>query len=1205
MYRPSKGISWVLKIITILFWCCSAHATEKVVLQLKWEHEFQFAGYYAALWQGYYEREGLDVEIRSWANADGQVVSPLEEVVSGRAQFAIGGNDILLNKGHDYDLIVVATLFQRSPVALVSLKSTPLSNVEEASQLRLAAIADDNTALEARAMFVMNGVDAGRVNFVEEPLTMETLLTDKADALITYRISAEYRARELGLELNVLNPSDFGVQFYGDTLYTSGEVARTRPELVERFRRATMDGWRYALDNKVEIANRISDSLPRHLYLYDDFAAYNLAFAQIIGDYTFYPALELGHVNLKRWQRTYDILERLGEIEHPYDPAALLFSKPKISEQPWLDTSWLILAIVVAAVFLVIAFALGRPAYGLQLVVLLALILTEQGLETWIARDHRIQQSVNTLEALSTVRSRLEQVISRNLAELTGAAAFIAANPDLTVTEFNDYAKNVLKLDPQLINLAAAPDLVIKYIYPLPGNEAALGLNYRLNEQQLPAILRAIEFNEPVVAGPVNLVQGGRALISRAPVRILNKQGEHQLWGIVSAPIDVTSVYREAGLLDPSLHLKLAIRGKDGLGKDGETFYGRAELFNEPGVVTQSVSFSGGSWQIAALPDAMEAGLSTRLIGLRIVFALVGLLVMLLLFLQTLRISSRRHYQKVVKHHAEFLHEVETVAQVGGWRMDKQGTVYELSEQAQQMLGIDSPDLQIPIETFVAQFSCPPGVNLKQDLQDVLQRGSDIDLELQSKNQDCWLRFIADPLMDEDGEREIVGAIQDITDKKQADAKIEHQANYDGLTNLPNRLLFKDRLQMAMKRTGRNGKKIALLFVDLDNFKTINDNYGHREGDMVLCEAACRVKRCVRASDAVGRHSGDEFTVILHDLDHEATASNIAEMMTVELSKAFKIKGVEVYSGASIGIAMYPGDANTAEELIINADQAMYEVKKSGRNGWHFYTEEMQRKSEYRHQLYNALVAAIKDDELTFHLQPIVSTESGKSIGCEALARWQRSDGSWISPAEFVPLAEETGLINQVDYLIMEKSIAALQTINANRKNPISLSVNVSPRLFQTKDQALDRWLELVRSASTTLPIIIEITERLLTAESSRTEDVLHELSCLGIGISIDDFGTGYSSLSYLTRFPVNKLKIDRSFVSCIGANSTSETLIETILLMAEKLDLNAVAEGVETQQQLDYLANLNCHSVQGFLLGRPVSVQEFTLRIRQEEEVA
>ncbi|TNE83558.1 MAG: EAL domain-containing protein [Gammaproteobacteria bacterium] len=261
----------------------------------------------------------------------------------------------------------------------------------------------------------------------------------------------------------------------------------------------------------------------------------------------------------------------------------------------------------------------------------------------------------------------------------------------------------------------------------------------------------------------------------------------------------------------------------------------------------------------------------------------------------------------------------------------------------------------------------------------------------------------------------------------------------------------------------------------------------------------------------------------------------------------------------------------------------------------------MQRRSEDRHHLYNDLVAAIRDDELSVHLQPIVSTKDGRTVACEALARWRRPDGNWLPPGKFIPLAEETGLVNQIDYLVMTKATNALRQINEGREQPISLSLNVSPRLFHTKDQALDHWMQLVSDARKAVPISIEITERLLIEESQRTADALYRLAEMGVGISIDDFGTGYSSLGYLTRFPVTGLKIDRSFVDGIGINPTAETVIETILAMANKLRINVVAEGVETGEQLAYLTQRQCDQVQGYYLGRPVSIQEFEQRVKQE----
>ncbi len=1183
--------------------CIKTDAAEKVVLQLKWEHEFQFAGYYAAQWQGYYDQEGLEVEIRSHARADGTVVSPLEEINSGRADFAIGGADIFVSAGKGNDLKVLAPIFQRSPGAIYALRTQTPFTIEQASLMRFAALSTDDTWLEARAMFFIQGIDSHRLQFLDKPVSPDTLVAGEADAVATYSVSAEFRAAELGVKLVSLHPSDYGIQFYGDTLYTSGKLTRERPELAEKFLRATLKGWQYALNNRTEIAERISNSLPRYIYQYDNFQQYNLNFARQIDNFLFSPAVEIGHVDLSRWQRTYDALERLGEIAQPFDPASLLFHSPPEQTSPY-DKGLSVCMGLVFLLLLVLFFSWRNRHYRRAQVALLALLLLlEQGLEAWHQHDAKAQQSIRTVENLATIRSKLEQVLYRNLAELTGVAAFIAANPDVTQSEFEDYASAILKQDPQLINLAAAPGLIVKYIHPLPGNEAVLGLNYRLNTQQMPAITRAIEQNETLIAGPVNLVQGGMAFISRAPVRITARNGTPTLWGIVSAPIDVASVYREAGLLDTDLGMKIAIRGQDGKGAKGEVFYGSQETFSHPDAVTQTISFSGGSWQVAAVPMSNDTASTPRLILIRFFFLLLASLLLLLLAARRNTLINREHYHAVLRNNAEFMREVETVAKVGGWRMTSKDLISDLSRQTQVQLHLDTTVTQIPIAAFAEKFAPTDRMDLAAQLREALVNNECIDQEMRSRDYNDWFRLIAHPLMDDNGHCELIGALQDITEKKNADAKIERQATYDSLTDLPNRALFYDRLETAIKRAQRNNGSIAVLFVDIDHFKAVNDNYGHREGDSVLQESARRIQSCLRESDTVARHSGDEFTIILYDLQRGTYVDRVAEELLQAFSAGFKIGASEIFCGVSIGIALYPGDASNAEELIVNADQAMYEVKKSGRNGWHFYTEEMQRRSEIRHHLFNDLVTAIRDDELSVHLQPIVSTQTGQTVACEALVRWQRADGSWLSPGEFIPLAEETGLINQIDYLVMKKSSDALVRINSQFNCAIILSINVSPRLFQTKDQALNRWMDLVRQASQAIPISVEITERLLIDESNRASQALNDLAKLDVGIAIDDFGTGYSSLSYLTRFPVTTLKIDHSFVWGIGATPACESLIETILAMASKLDLKVVAEGVETQAQLDYLTQLQCHCVQGYYLGKPASIAEFEARIQAETQ--
>jgi len=702
---------------------------------------------------------------------------------------------------------------------------------------------------------------------------------------------------------------------------------------------------------------------------------------------------------------------------------------------------------------------------------LVVLVVGAAGLLEWRFREQRAnEQRLEVLQRLGSLRSRLESVIANNLSLTNGLAAFVAANPDLSQEEFAAYARNVIAREPSLRNLAAAPGLVVRYVYPREGNEAVLGLDYRANPAQREVAERVLQSGDLVVAGPVELVQGGTALIGRAPVYIDAPGRPRVTWGLVSAPIDVHKVLQLAGLEDPLPDgLRIAIRGKDGKGEHGEVFHGDAGVFEDRGAITVPVLIGGGSWQIGAVPGQ---DLRTRY-GAWVIrlFALV----LLALVLNALRANARARARE-----------------------------------------------------------------------------------------------------------------------RQYAVALERQANFDPLTGLPNRPLFRQQLESAIARSGRTGARHALLFIDLDEFKSVNDNLGHDAGDQLLIDVGRRIRGCVRASDTVARLSGDEFTAILYDIVAEESISRVADAIVEALGRAHRIGEHEVFCGASVGVAVYPDDASSADALMIKADQAMYAVKRSGRNGWYFYTREMQEKSERRHRLYNELVGALDSGRIVAHLQPIVSVQTGRIVSCEALARWQREDGSWVSPGEFVPVAEESGLINRVDFVVMQAAIDAVRAINDRLGTGIGLSANVSPRIFSSQNQQLQRWMETVKAAGREIELTVEITERLLFDDPAEAHKALDELAASGIGISIDDFGTGNASLIHLTRFPVGIIKIDRSFTRAIGLGRAEEALIDTILVMAERLDLRVVAEGVETEEQYDYLRSRNCDCVQGYFLGRPVSAAEF-----------
>jgi diguanylate cyclase (GGDEF)-like protein len=1193
----------LLAPLTLTGFVAAARADDPVVLQLRWEHEFQFAGYYAALWQGYYEREGLAVTIRPATTPEGDWLVPFDELQSGRAQFAVGGVDVLTRQGRGADLSVLAAIFQRTPAAWFALSDQPIPDPAALADLRLTATPGSDMDLQARAMFYANGIDPTTVRFVDAPVALASLLEHRTDAVSTYAISAQVEAGEKGIDLNMLRPDEYGVQFYGDMIYALEAYTRENPDITRRFLEASLDGWRYALENRVEIARRIGEELPRHVFTYDDLVAYNLAFARIMDDYVHYPLVPLGEIQATRWERIYDLLDKIGEIEEPFNARSMLYREASSLSNPVTLLSWLMGLVAIVTISLALWFR--QSLWLAQAAVVVGVLAVQFGFEEWHKQDSRQRALLQTLERLGSIRTNLEQSIAQNLAELNGLAALVASNPDLDRESFEAYARVVIRQNPKLKNLAVAPDAVNKYVYPMAGNEGVIGLDYRRNAAQWDAVERIFETGEMLFAGPVNLIQGGQAFIGRAPI-IVNSEGAAppRVWGLVSAPIEVASFYRDAGLLGPDLGLQIAIRGVDGTGAAGGVFYGHASLFDDPQTVRQSVSFEGGSWQIAAR-STTAVGTGPRLLLIRTGALLLGLLLMGVMFLRHNQLQARRAFDHQRRRFAEFAHEVESVARVGGWRMDASGQIGELSSQACQLLSLTEETTPRSMDQVFMAVSEPDPPVVMAQLRHAWEEQVSIELKLRIDNSGSdtplWLQLIGDPILDENGERNLIGAVQDVTEKHITAQRIERQANYDELTGLPNRRLFRQRLAGAIRHAERQGNRLALLFIDLDNFKMVNDNLGHRAGDDLLRQAAARIESGIRETDLVARHSGDEFTVLFDGLREESALYNVVDNMVETLAKPFMVDGNKVFCGASIGIAIFPDDARDAETLLVDADQAMFEVKKHSRNGWHFYTDEMQQRSEHRHRMFNELIEAIRARELTVALQPIRSLADGRIVSCEALARWRRDDGEWVSPADFIPVAEETGLINQIDYFVLESAAAGVMSLNEETGEKIGVSVNVSPRVFLSKDQSLERWLALVEQVSRQLPLQVEITERLLIDRNREIDSALEQLSSLGVSIAIDDFGTGYSSLSYLTRFPIDCIKIDRSFIAMIGEGGKGLALLNSMLGMSRQLSLEVVAEGVETSEQLDYLRAHDCGKVQGYLTGRPTDIAAFREVLRRE----
>jgi diguanylate cyclase (GGDEF)-like protein len=438
--------------------------------------------------------------------------------------------------------------------------------------------------------------------------------------------------------------------------------------------------------------------------------------------------------------------------------------------------------------------------------------------------------------------------------------------------------------------------------------------------------------------------------------------------------------------------------------------------------------------------------------------------------------------------------------------------------------------------------------------------------------------------------------LTDPTEKNKTEELIWRQANFDWLTGLPNRRMFRDRLEQEIKNEHRAGRSLALLFIDLDHFKEINDKLGHNIGDQVLIEVGRRVIANTRESDTVARLGGDEFSIIVTQIGDRIRVEWVAHAIIACLAEPFILGEDTVYVSASIGIAMYPGDAIDAEKLINNADQAMCVAKSAGGNRFSYFAPELQKAAHNYMRLINDLHGALSADQFRVYFQPIVELASNRIHKAEALVRWQHPERGMVGPIEFIPLAEESGLIVEIGDWVFRESVRWGKRWATLCPGGFQVSVNISPVQFKKMDNGQEQaWIDHLDDVGLSgTSIVLEITEGLLLEVNGKISDKMRRYRKAGMQMAIDDFGTGYSALSDLKKFDIDYLKIDKSFVSNLATDQNDMALSEAIIVMAHKLGLKVIAEGVETEEQRDFLATSGCDYAQGYLFSKPLSPQEF-----------
>ncbi|MDO9519511.1 MAG: EAL domain-containing protein [Pseudohongiella sp.] len=492
-------------------------------------------------------------------------------------------------------------------------------------------------------------------------------------------------------------------------------------------------------------------------------------------------------------------------------------------------------------------------------------------------------------------------------------------------------------------------------------------------------------------------------------------------------------------------------------------------------------------------------------------------------------------------------------------------------------------------------------------LQEAMQLGAGWETFMVSirKNGDrFWQQVTASPIHDDLGSlSHIVLNIDDISERVETQAQMEKLAFYDPLTGLENRRLFRDRLDQGLKRVRRSKKGMALLFLDLDQFKRINDTLGHDAGDELLCVVAQRLRSCVREEDIVSRLGGDEFTILLADIAHADDASLVARKILKALQDPIPLGEQEVIVSCSIGITIAPEDSMNASVLMRNADLAMYRAKDQGRNNFQYFTDDMNIESQARMSLENELRLAVNNEDFVVFFQPQVNLNERRICGFEALVRWRHEQVDLISPDRFIPVAEETGLIIKVGEIVLRQACRQMSEMQARGLTGLTVAVNLSARQFRDRNLVSMIRKTLQETGLEPQWLELEITESMLMDNIEQAIDILTELKAIGVTIAIDDFGTGYSSLSYLTRLPVDKLKVDRSFVSNLPESPRHTAIATAIIAMAQRLRLQVVAEGVETQPQADFLHGHQCSILQGYLFGRPVDASELPAQMLDLEK--
>lgn len=825
----------------------------------------------------------------------------------------------------------------------------------------------------------------------------------------------------------------------------------------------------------------------------------------------------------------------------------------------------------------------------------------------------------NVLTEVSILRSRLESHINSNIQMARGIVTAIATEPDMDQQRFSDLARSLFFADNQLKSIAAAPNMVIELVHPLAGNEQSIGLDYNKNEAQREAALRARRTGGLVLAGPVNLVQGGTGFVARFPVFLDDTGGPPEFWGVISAVIDVDKFYEASGL-NGDLKIDVAITGKDSTGPGGALFYGsESVLENDPVVV--DVLLPQGSWLVSATPKNGWATIPDNVWTIRSFAFLAGILVFVPIIVAGRLFGERyehmrelRSREQDLQHLSERLELALETSQIGVWEFNQTEDTLFWDARMCELYGY-APGADVVYADWRRRLLAEDLGRAEEDFQQALANRTKYTSEFRVALPDRRIRTIrtmGSVIADDDGSLRIVGVNWDISEDVKLNAqlrqarsfseaknrkleatkaRIEHNALHDSLTCLPNRRYLDDILSGRCALKLSPGNDCGLLHIDLDRFKQINDTLGHAAGDAMLVHAAEVLRRNAGDSDFVGRIGGDEFVVVCLSDTTEEELENMADRIVEEMRQPILYEGRECRIGVSIGIASGASTDNDPQQLLINADIALYRAKNDGRNRHRLFSAHLHAAAINTKRLADEILTGIEQKQFIPYYQGQFDAKTHAITGVEALARWKHPEKGILAPFSFIDIAEDLSVMPQIDALILEKSLKQMDRWRRAGMEIPRLSVNVSAR--RLRDEELVAGLKELKFEPGRLTFeLVEST--FLDDHDDLVNWNIDQIRDLGIDIEIDDFGTGYASIVSLMKLRPRRLKIDRQLVLPIIDSKAQRELVRSIVRIGSSLGIDAVAEGVESMEHACILRDLGCHILQGFALARPMDGRAF-----------